>query len=509
LGDQQPTGPQLPEGLLPASAVTGVRQQTDALPPTGLQRHLGLFQATAINVTMVVGAGVFITIPTMLGKLPGGYALLGWLAAGVLILVDCLVWSELGAAFPGSGGSYVYLLQCYGPKRWGRLMAFLFIWQFLLSGPLEIASGLIAADTLSQALDPGLKEYNDAHTTKIVLYEWKDEEDHDQTLNVTFSPVRWAFLGVGALCVALLYRRVTSLGRLAVVFWICILAAVAWILIEGYLNFDARRAFDFNIDSDAMPKKPFLALGQVMILAIYSYIGYYNICYMGDEVLEPGRNIPRSILLSTLLVIALFVGLHLAMLGTVPWAKYANKDDVNLAAVFMEQVHGPWAAKLVTLMILGSIFASAFSGMLGYSRIPYGASRAGHFFAAVGRVHPDLQIPHISLLLVGAITLFWTLFDFTSVLNALITTRLLVQFVGQNIGLMLLRRARPHGPWPFRMWLYPIPCGLALVGWLYLFASSGMIFIGISLVTMLAGTVAFFIWSASVRSWPFGPAAEA
>ena len=265
-------------------------------------------------------------------------------------------------------------------------------------------------------------------------------------------------MGVGGFCIALLYRRVTSLGRLAVVFWVCILAAVAWILIEGALNFDAKRAFDFDIDPSAMPKKPILALGQAMILAIYSYIGYYNICYMGDEVHEPGRNIPRSILLSTLLVIALFVGLHLAMLGTVPWAKYAGKDDVNLAAVFMDQIHGPWAARLVTFLILGSIFASAFSGMLGYSRIPYGAARAGHFFSVFGRVHPDLHIPHISLLLVGAITLFWTLFDFTSVLNALITTRLLVQFVGQNVGLALLRRSRPQGPWPFRMWLYPLPC---------------------------------------------------
>jgi amino acid transporter len=508
LGDQQPVGPQHSQGLLPASAVTGIVQEPAPSGGAGLHRHLGLLQATAINVTMVIGAGVFVTIPGMLGKLPGGYAVLGWLAAGVLILFDCLVWSELGAAFPGSGGSYVYLLECYGPKRWGRLMAFLFIWQFLLSGPLEIASGLIAADILTQALDEDLREFNDTHTTKIILYKWTDEEGSDQNLNITLSPLRWAFVGVGAFCIALLYRRVTSLGKLAVAFWVCILAAVAWILIEGLLHFDPAKAFDFNIAAEDMPKKPALALGQAMILAIYSYIGYYNICYMGDEVRDPGRNIPRSILLSTVLVIALFAGLHWAMLGTVPWKEYAGKDGVNLAAVFMEQIHGSWAKWLVTLMILGSIFASAFSGLLGYSRIPYGSARAGHFFSVVGRVHPKLQIPHISLLLVGGITLFWTLFDFTSVLNALITTRLLVQFVGQNVGLAMLRRSRPQGPWPFRMWLYPLPAALALVGWLYLFGSSGMIFIGISFVTMIAGTVAFFLWSATVKSWPFAPAPE-
>src|SRR5947209_20237452 len=92
--------------------------------PSGLQRHFGVVQATALNMTMIVGAGVFITIPLMLKELPGPYALLGWLGAGALMLIDGMIWSELGATLPGSGGSYVYLLECYGRRRWGRLMAF-------------------------------------------------------------------------------------------------------------------------------------------------------------------------------------------------------------------------------------------------------------------------------------------------------------------------------------------------------------------------------------------------
>jgi amino acid transporter len=496
LGEKQPAGPAHPHGV-----------QTTA-GPAGLERHLGLLQATAINVTMVVGAGVFVTIPLMLGKLPGPYALLGWLAAGALILVDALVWSELGAAIPGSGGSYVYLLECYGPERWGRLMAFLFIWQFLLSGPLEIASGLIAADGLAQGIDPALKEFNDAHTYQYEL-KWKDFDGGDQQVTVTFSPVRWACVAAGAFCIALLYRRVTSLGKLAVVFWVGILGAVAWILIEGCLNFDPARAFDFSGKAAETPKDLITATGAAMMLAMYSYIGYYNVCYMGDEVRDPGRNIPRSILLSTLLVIVLFVGIHLAMLGTVRWHDVAGKDGFNLPAEFMSQVRGPWAAKAVTLLILGSIFASGFSGLLGYSRIPYGAARAGHFFGAVARVHPEHNIPHVSLLLVGGLTLMWSFFDFGSVLNALITTRLLIQFVGQIVGLAVLRRARPHGPWPFRMWLYPLPCALALAGWLYLFATSGLFFIAVSLATLAAGLVAFFVWSAAVKGWPFAAAPDA
>src|SRR5262249_13618601 len=109
---------------------------TGAVEDGRLVRTIGPWQAAGVNVAMIVGAAVVVTIPPMLGVLPGPYALLAWLAAGALILVDGLIWSELGAALPGSGGSYHFLLESYGRERWGRLMAFLFIWQFLISGPL-------------------------------------------------------------------------------------------------------------------------------------------------------------------------------------------------------------------------------------------------------------------------------------------------------------------------------------------------------------------------------------
>jgi amino acid transporter len=361
----------------------------------GLQRHFGLVQATALNVTMIVGAGVFITIPLMLAVLPGPYALLGWLAAGALVLLDSLIWSELGATLPGSGGSYLYLLECFGPKRWGRLMAFLFIWQFLLSGPLELASGLIAMDAFSQSLSPAFQEYNRQHTLKIVLWAAKE-------MDLTVSPARLGCVAVGLILIVLLYRRVAVLGRLTVLLWLGVMAVSAWICVEGLLHFDAARAFDFGV----RPANLGPALGEAMILALYSYLGYYNICYVGEEVRDPGRTIPRAILLSAVLVCLLFVGLHLAMLGTVPWreALAGRKDlgdEYTLPADFMRRIHGPWAVQLVTVLLMGSCFGAAFAGLLGYSRIPYGAARAGHFFAAVGQIHPRHFIPHVSLLLVG------------------------------------------------------------------------------------------------------------
>jgi amino acid transporter len=245
-----------------------------------------------------------------------------------------------------------------------------------------------------------------------------------------------------------------------------------------------------------------------MVMALYSYIGYYNICYIGEEVRDPGRTIPRAIFLSAVLVCVLFTALHLAMLGTVPWSEALTsrqhlKDEYSLPADFMGRIHGTWAVQLITLLLIGSCFGSVFAGLLGYSRIPYGAARAGHFFQAVAHVHPHHLIPHVSLLLVGGLTLLWSFFDLENVIKALIATRILVQFVGQIIGLFLLRYTQPERPRPFRIWFAPLPCGLALAGWLYVYAASGRQFIVPSLLTLLAGVAAFLLWSGRLGEWPF------
>ncbi len=459
-------------------------------PSAQLQRHFGLVQATALNVTMVVGAGVFITIPLMLKELPGPYALLGWLAAGVLMLVDGMIWSELGATLPGSGGSYLYLLECYGRERWGRLLAFLFIWQFLLSGPLEIASGLIAIHQFSNYLSPDFAKFNEQHTWKLVLSEQAD-------LAISFSPSRGLAFLLGIAILFLLYRRISSLGVLTVTFWLGVLAVIAWLLLEGWPRFNADVAFDFPTrDVFAGPGDFGKRLGAAMILAMYSYLGYYNICYIGDEVRDPGRTIPRSILLSAVLVMGLFLGLHLAMLGTISWRQVpTDQDTYSLAADFMRHLHGDWAATLVTLLLIWSCFGSAFAGLLGYSRIPYGAAHYGHFFAVLGRVHPVHLIPHVSLLLIGGLTLFLSFFDLQNVINALITTRILEQFIGKIVGVVLLRRHQPERVRPYKIWFYPVPCGLALVGWLYMYLAAGWLFIGLGLGTLLLGVGVFVLWS--------------
>jgi amino acid transporter len=464
-------------------------------PPTDLARGLGLWPAVAINITQIVGAGVFATIPLILGVLPGPYALLAWLVAGVLILADSMVWGELGAALPSAGGSYHFLLEGYGRSKWGRLMAFLFVWQILISGPLEIGSGLVAAAQFSTAIDPAFKEFDETHTWKVEY-----EIDKDTKIGAAFGPSRLLGFALGVAILLLLYRRVTTLGRLSVIFLVGVLGTIAWVLVEGAMRFDPALAFA-PAPEPVAGAKPFpLALGAGMGLAIYSYFGYYNVCYLGGEVRDPARTIPRSILISAIAVVVLFALLHLAIVGVVPWQEAAKSTD-NLTADFMTRVRGPWAARVVTVCLVGSCFASSFSGALGYSRVPFAAARDGHFYRAFAAVHPTHQIPHRSLLLVGGLMLFWSFFNLDTVITALLVTRILEQFVAQVFALVLLRRTRGPGPW--RMWLYPLPCVVALVGWLFVYLTTGWLFMLIGAITMLAGLAAFLAWARLTDGWPF------
>jgi amino acid transporter len=289
---------------------------------------------------------------------------------------------------------------------------------------------------------------------------------------------------------------------LSVVFLVGVLAVIGWVLIEGALRFDPALAFDTALTADERPKHFAHALGAAMALAVYSYLGYYNVCYLGAEVRDPARTIPRSILASALAVVVLFTLVHLAITGVVPWREAAAEKD-NLTAAFMTRVRGPWAATAVTVCLIGSCFASCFSGALGYSRVPYAAAREGHFFRWFGAVHPGHRIPHRSLVLIGGLMLCWSFFSLDAIITALIATRILEQFVAQVFAVVLLRHAQPDRPRPWRMWLFPLPCVVALVGWLFVYANTGVLFIGIGAGTLAVGLAVYLAWAKRWNLWPF------
>jgi amino acid transporter len=435
----------------------------------GLARGLGLLEATALNMSNMIGVGPFVTIPLMIGAMGGPQCMLGWAVGTVLALCDGLVWAELAAALPGEGGSYLYLREAFRRTRLGTLLPFLFIWQFMFSGPLEIASGYI-----------GFAQYLSYFRRGMGVWE-----------------MRLAAAAVGVLVVVLLYRGIRAVGRLTVVLWIGMLATVAWIIAAGFMHFNARLAFDFPPHAFTISPAFMAGLGGATLIAMYDFLGYYGICFMGGEVRQPEKVMPRSIVLSVVLAGAIYALMTLAVLAVVPWREAAQSKFV--VARFMEIIYGPWAASAVTVLTLWSAVASVFALVLAYSRVPYAAALDGYFWKPFARLHPKGGFPYVSLLVIGALSIAGGMLSLDWVVSALLTARILIQFIGQIAALEVLRRTRPDVPLPFRMWLYPLPSVLALVGWLYVFVTSGWTFVLCGLGVLASGVVAFEVWRRRVR----------
>jgi amino acid transporter len=452
-----------------------MNEQPDQAPH--LIRHFGTLQATALNMSNMIGIGPFLTIPLLMSALGGPQSMLGWLIAVLIVVADGMVWSELGAAMPGSGGSYVYLREGFGRETFGRLMAFLFIWQFIISGPFEIASGYI-----------GFAQY--------LGYIWQ-------------GVPQWAVVSVvGVLNIALLYRQITNIGRITISLWIGTLLTTGAVIATGLLHFDPKLAFDAPSDAFRFSTGFLLGLGLASRVGVYDYLGYYDICYIGDEVKNPGRTIPRSVILSVILVAAIYIAINLSIIGIVPWRDFVPADAKKpvsdfVVSVMMERVYGSKVATVLTLMILWTAFGSCFALLLGYSRIPYAAARDGYFFQVFSRLHPKHNFPAVSLVVIGLIAIVCSFFSLGIVIDVLIATRILVQFIGQIAAVALLRKNAPNLERPYRIWLYPLPSLIAFLGWLFIFATLPPKVIGFSLVAIVVGAVAFLLWSLSTARWPF------
>ncbi|PYP19890.1 MAG: amino acid permease [Gemmatimonadetes bacterium] len=447
-----------------------------------MTRRFGLLQATALNMTNMIGIGPFITIPLLMSALGGPQAMLGWVVALVIVMCDGMVWSELGAALPGSGGSFGYLRHGYGAATFGRLMGFLFVWQFVLSGPLEIASGYI-----------GFSQY--------LGYIWKGMTRSEMLLVVSV---------IGLINIALLYRRIKSIATITVTLWIGTILTVIVVVLTGAAHFDPKVAFDFPPGAFNFSLGFLLGVGAASRIGVYDYLGYYDVCYIGDEVQNPGRVIPRSILLSTVAVALIYVAINFSIIGVVPWRDFVPAESHPhsnfVVSIFMERIYGARIATVFTAMILWTAFGSVFALLLGYSRVPYAAAKDGYFFSIFARLHPTGGFPYVSLVVLGVLSILAGFVSLGTVIDALITTRILVQFIGQIGAVTLLRRREPNMPRPYRMWLYPLPSLVALLGWIFIFATTPMIVLAFGLGALVVGILCFGAWSWKGRTWPFAAA---
>src|SRR5229473_1593896 len=450
--------------------MTGNKAEKNAL-----ERGLGLKEAVALNMIEMVGIGPFVVIPLVIKAMGGPQALLAWVAGAVLALLDGFVWSELGAAMPLAGGSYVFLREAYGPGRFGRMMSFLFVWQTLIQAPLSLASGAIGFSQYASYLHPLGKYGEKAVSGALVI-----------------------------VLVALLYQRITSIGKISMLLWVGVVGTILWLIWGGATHFNPRLVFTYAPGTWNFSWLFFAGLGSATVNTIYTYWGYYNVCHLGGEIREPERNIPRGIFLSILGIAVLYLAMQTSILGVLPWQQ--AQESPFIVSAFFERLYGARAAMLGTLLILWVAFASLFSVILGYSRVPYAAAMDGNFFSVFGRVHPTKRFPHVSLLTLGAAGLIFSmLFRLSDVIKAILAMRLLVQFIGQAVGLMILRRRWRPERLPFKMWLYPLPVVVTIFGWAALFLSTGRKFALGGLLMILLGTIVFFLQARYRREWPFGP----
>ncbi len=440
---------------------------------------MGLFPALTSNMLNMVGVGPFVTIPLILSAMGGPQALLGWVLGAIIAASDGLVWAELGAAMPGSGGSYDYLQQAFGPRSLGRLMGFLFLWQVMLSAPLTAASGSVGFADYARYLVPSLTSVEQ----KLIA------------------------IGVCLLSTVLLYRDIRSIGKISAVLWVGLIAAISIIIWGGAWHFQASIAFSFPAGAFRWSPSFFMGLGAATLLSMYDYSGYFNVCLIGGEIKHPTVNIPRVVLLSIGILAVLYLAMSFSIIGVLPW--HSAIHSTAIVSDFMERLYGVKAAALMTCLILWVAFASVFCVLLGYTRVPYAAAAEGHFFSAFARVHPTRHFPSFSVVFMGLMSAAACLLPLEALIKALIVIQIVTQFAAQCIAVILIRRVRKDIVRPFSMPLYPLPVLIALAGWIFILGSSGPIYVVSGIAVVLFGILAYLWRARRIAQWPWESATAA
>ena len=464
-------------------------QSTTASSAT-LQRRIGLRSAVLFNMLEMIGVGPFITLPLVIAAAGFRLSVWAWVLGAVIAVADGLVWAELGAAFPRAGGSYAFLREIYGPQGAGNWLSFLYVWQLGFSAPLSIASGCIGLSSFLGMFWPGL----------------------DETPIAALPALHYSNFAAAAACLMmtwLLYRNLKTVTWMAWVMFAGVLVSIAGVIFSGFAHAAATGGFHLPAAPPLSARLAISGLAQGTLLTTYCYWGYYNICFLGGEVRRPERTIPRAILLSVLFVSAFYVSMNLAVLPSLRDAAVHATESalvrVRLVAEIAHSAFGSWAGYLMASLIIWTAFASVFSLLLGYSRVPYAAARDGNYFQFLAAVHPKHHIPHRSLVALGLVGAFFCFFTLTQVITMLVITRILLQFFLQQAGVILLRVQRPELERPFRIPFYPLPPLAAMAGFVFLLVYRPQALGGLAVAGLIAisGTGIYLIRAKRLQEWPF------
>jgi amino acid transporter len=435
--------------------------QTEQTKQPELQRGLSTLSALGLNVIGMVGVGPFVTLPLIVAAMAGPQAMLGWVLGAVLSLCDGMVWSELGTAYPEAGGSYAYLKHLYGEHGLGRVFSFLYAWQILFSSPLSIASGCIGFSQYMSFFVPGA--IRPFVSTRLF------------GVPVILSGQTMIAMGACLVALAVLYRSIVAIDKIVRWLGMAVVLTLVFIIFAGFTHFDPRIAFDFPQGAFQLNHAFFIGLGAGLLVAAYDYGGYYSACFLGAEVRDPQKTIPRAVLGSVVIVGILYLLMNISVLGVLPWREMIHDNGSHARmftmAVFMERLYGHGAASVIVILIAVAALCSVLALLLGQSRIPFAAARDGNFPSWFGTIHPRLRIPHHALLTLGAMTLLCCIFRLQEVITALVVIRILFQFLLQGIAVLLPKHRHERRVQGYRMPLYPLPALLALAGFLFILFS--------------------------------------
>lgn len=457
-----------------------------------LHRRIGLRSAVALNILEMVGVGPFITLPLVIAAAGYRLSLWAWLVGAAIALADGLVWAELGAAFPRAGGSYAFLREIYHPQGAGNWLSFLYVWQISFTAPLSIASGCIGLSGFLSVFWPQL----------------------DKPVLASLPWLHGSSLAAATACLLvtwLLYRRLSVVTGLAWILFIGVLAALSGVIVSGFVH--AHTLGSFTLPAAPPLTAALAGLAQATLITTYDYWGYYNICFLGAEVRQPEKTIPRAILLSVTLVAGFYLLMNLAALPSLRDAAghFAARAADNaalrmpLVADIATSAFGRWAGYLLATLIVWTAFASIFSLLLGYSRVPYAAARDGNYFRIFATLHPRHEIPHRSLIALGVVGCLFCFLPLQEVISLLVITRVFLQYMLQQGGVIYLRWSRPKLERPFRMPLFPLPPLVAMAGFLFILSHRAHALRGVIVAACIAisGTLLYMLRAKKLRLWPF------
>ncbi|MGA2101126.1 MAG: amino acid permease [Candidatus Sulfotelmatobacter sp.] len=444
---------------------------------SGLVRGLGLWSATAIVIGDTIGTGVFLVASDM-ARIVGSSTLVlaAWILGGLIVLFGAFCYAELGAAFPRSGGPYVYLGRGLGPL-WG----FLFGW---MSSFLERP---VAMATLAAGFVRFLSFLFPIVATPLFTV-------HIGTYELIFTTAQPLAALVVVIVTAINYFSVRFSGAVQILLTALKIATILVIVVGGL-------AFGSGHGSGSTTLAPPFGLGTLgalltaLVPAMWAYNGFNDLGDLGEEILQPQKNIPRAILLGLAVVGGLYLMANITYFRALSFTSAAASQHIasDVVQSFAGSRGAAWLTIAMALSALGALHVVVLTG----ARIPYAMARDGVFFRFAERVHPSSHAPSGSLIFLGSIAALLALSGTFEELYSLFVFAVWIFFALTAIALLRLRWKEPDLPRPYRVWGYPWTPLIFLLAAIALTVNLWMVRpvrSSLGLVVILAGVPFFYRW---------------